>query len=480
MKNTAVILAVMLIMILIIPTALAASEQLAIDNVNIYSSMSKSYSSGYIPTVSNAKATIVLPLVYQGTEGVVGNKITVTPDLGSPSNSPFVFSNYQMDILETSNSVNGGAATVPSYLVSLTIPLASDRINGSYPVTFNTRFNATTTGEVQQSFVVYVTIKDGIDPKATPEPTDPPKEPAPRPQPKIIVSKYQLKSDVVMAGEPFDIRVTLLNTEDYWHTKNIKVTYKGETSDLLVNSGSNTFYIDEIEDEQTYDITLKMKARLEAEPRPQKVLITIEYEDSKRTSYSVSEEIIVEVRQPLRLEMDEVNIPKTVNAGDSLPISMNIYNMGKSTIYNVLCSIDMQGVIPDGSAYLGNMESGASGTAEIYAFFGTLDMTADSTSSGNNNNNEKYGMSNGTMKVTYEDEYGEKYEELIELNTTIERPVFDDIYNQEKEVEEIPEKASQWWISVFLAVGIIMILGGVISYKRKVNRLRRVYGDENI
>ena len=243
---------------------------------------------------------------------------------------------------------------------------------------------------------MYVTITDGIDPKATPKPTDPPKEPAPRPQPKIIVSKYELKSDTVLAGEPFDIKITLLNTEDYWHTKNIKVTYKGETSDLLVNSGSNTFYIDEIENQETYSLTLKMKARLEAEPRPQKVLINIEYEDSKRTSYTVNEEIIVEIRQPLRLEMDEVSIPSEVNAGDSLPISMNIYNMGKSTIYNVLCTLDMKGVIPDGSAYLGNMESGASGTAEIYAFFGTLDMTADS-SAVSNNTNEKYGRSDGTM-----------------------------------------------------------------------------------
>jgi hypothetical protein len=177
--------------------------------------------------------------------------------------------------------------------------------------------------------------------------------------------------------------------------------------------------------------------------------------------------------------MDEVSIPSEVNAGDSLPISMNIYNMGKSTIYNVLCTLDMKGVIPDGSAYLGNMESGASGTAEIYAFFGTLDMTADS-SAVSNNTNEKYGRSDGTMTVTYEDEYGESYEEIIELNTNIERPVFDDIYNQEEEEEEVPEKASQWWVSVFLALGIIMILVGVISYRRKVSRLKRVYGDENI
>ena len=82
--------------------------------------------------------------------------------------------------------------------------------------------------------------------------------------------------------------------------------------------------------------------------------------------------------------------------------------MGKRTIYNVLCTLDMLGAIPDGSANLGNMESEASGTADIYVFFETLDMTADNTSTGSNSNTEKYGISNDTMAVTYEeDEYGQ-------------------------------------------------------------------------
>ena len=134
MKRISILLAVILLVAVLVPTAFAAQEQLAIDNDNIYNGMGRSYSAGYIPTVSGGKATIVLPLVYEGSEGIVGDKITVTPDLGATSNSPFVFSNYEMDIILANNSVNNGAATVPSYLISLTIPLASDRINGVYPL----------------------------------------------------------------------------------------------------------------------------------------------------------------------------------------------------------------------------------------------------------------------------------------------------------------------------------------------------------
>lgn len=479
MKKIIILIVVAMLFVAIIPVAFAVGDKLVIDNANIYSGMTKSYASGYVPIVKDGKVTIVLPLIYQGTEGVDGNTITVKPDLGATTGSPFVFRNYEMNVVQAENTINGTGATISSYLVKFALPLAKGRANGVYPVTINTKFNSGATGEVSQSFKVFVTITDGIDPNATPVPVPTPRPEAPRPQPKIIVSKYDIKQDVVTAGEPFDVLVTLLNTEDHWHTKNIKVTYKGETSDILSNASTNTFFINEIENEETYDIMLKLKTRLGAEPRPQKVLITIEYEDSKRTSYVVNEEIIVEVRQPLRLELDEINIPSNVNAGDSLPISMNVYNMGKSKLCNVLCTLEMKGVIPDGSAFLGNMDSGTNGKAEIYAFFGTLDMTSDGNT-GNNENVEKYGMSEGKMTVTYEDEYGEKYTEEVELSTTINRPVFDDIYNQQEEPEEEPEKASQWWISIVLAAGVGMVLYGIVTYRRKINRLRREYGDENI
>ena len=175
MKRALLILIVMFVAVAHAPTALAAGEELAIDNANTYSGMSKTYSAGYIPTVSGGNVTIVLPLVYTGTEGIVGNTITVTPDLGSTSNSPFVFANYEMNVTLQNNAINGGASTVPSYLVKFTLPLAAGRVNGVYPVTIKTRFQATTSGEVAQTFVVNVTITDGKDPNATPEPVKEPR-----------------------------------------------------------------------------------------------------------------------------------------------------------------------------------------------------------------------------------------------------------------------------------------------------------------
>ena len=515
MKRIITILLAIITLVISIPVTLAAGDQLVIDNQNVYEGMNKSYSKGYKPTVKDGKATIILPLIYEGTNKIVGDRITVTPDLGNPADSPFSYSNYQMNVSLANNTVNGGKSTASSFLVRLEIPLAANRINGTYPVVINTKFDLklegqdkqkiadesdksenqdqpqATSDQVEQSFTVYVTITDGKDPNATEPIPEPEPEPEPRPQPKIIIDEYEVDPEVIMAGETFDVLVRLKNTEKNWSTHNIKVTYKGETEHILPDAKTNTFFIDEIPKGKTHELTLQMKTRQDAESRPQKILLTIEYEDSARTSYSVNEEILLEIRQPLRLEMDEINIPSTVNAGDSLPITTNIFNMGRSTLYNVRCTLEMPGVIPDGSAYLGNMDPGTSGSAEIYAFFGTLDMGKDSKSEDGEDAQDdedsnvddgvgKYGRSEGVLTITYEDEYGDVHTKTVELATNIERPVFDSNHDQEEEPEEKPDRASQWWVSVVLAAGVIMILFGAISYRRKVDKLKREYGHEDI
>lgn len=507
MKRIIVIMLAAILLVLSIPHAYAAEDKLVIDNQNVYGGMNASYSKGYKPAVKGGKATIILPLIYEGKNSIVGDRIRVTPDLGSPADSPFSYSNYQMNVPLGKHAVSDGKSTVSCFLVQLDIPLAPNRINGTYPVIINTSFSPKSEGqgrqetpgdsdsldhedqpqardgEVEQSFTVYVTITDGKDPNA-PEPVpEPEKEPEPRPQPKIIIDEYEVTPELIMAGGAFDVKVNLKNTEKNWGTHNIKVTYRGETEDILPDSKTNTFFIDEIPKGKTHELTLHMKARLDAEPRPQKLLLTIEYEDSDRTAYTVNEEILLEIRQPLRLEVDEINIPATVNAGESLPISTNIFNMGKSTLYNVRCKLEMPGVIPDGSAYLGNMEPGTSGNAEIYAFFGTLDMGGKEEDSDQKTSKEeegKYGRSEGLMTITYEDEYGDIHTKTIELATNIERPIFDRVQDSEDQPEEKPERASQWWISIALAAGVIMILYSTISYRRKVNKLKLEYDNEDL
>ena len=396
MKKIISILLTLIVAIGILPlTAFAAdpspiidtSPLLSIDNKSAYKGMDKPYSAGYIPSVQNGTALVVIPLV--ATPGTITGDVTITVNLGEPSSSPFVFGNYDQTVMLEDNKVNNETATQSSYLVSLSLPMIPDRVNGRYPVIVTAQYvKASDSTTYSQAFTVYVTVTDGIDPNASPAPTPTPTPvptEAPVHQPKLIVEGHTITPTDVMAGGTFALNVTLKNTSDSQSVQNIKITAKGDTTDLIPEDDTGSTYIQKIGSGKTADFLVKMQVRPDAKPGPQKVLLAIDYENSKATAFTTSEEIIVQVKQPIRLEYDQPTIPESVNSGDTITISMNLMNMGKSTLYNVRCTLEAPGLIPEGSIFLGNMESGTSKTGDIYVFVGTLDiagmdMSGDETS----------------------------------------------------------------------------------------------------
>ena len=98
---------------------------LVIDNSNLYPGMDKPYSSGYMPSISNGAASIILPLI--SSQELQGNSINMTVNLGDAVSSPFVFQNYDQTIKLAEHSVNNGKDKVSAYLVDLSLPLTQGR-----------------------------------------------------------------------------------------------------------------------------------------------------------------------------------------------------------------------------------------------------------------------------------------------------------------------------------------------------------------
>ena len=178
MKKLCLLMAVLLLSGSMPITATAAGNIFIIDNENVYKGMDKAYKDGYTPTMGGGTATIVLPLT--AASAVTGSSITVTPDLGDVSSSPFVYRNYQKNVALAENAVNGTETTVSSYLVRFDFPLKSGRVNGVYPVVMTVQGTTDDNNTVTEAFTTYVTITDGIDPEDITEPTPEP-EPSPRP-----------------------------------------------------------------------------------------------------------------------------------------------------------------------------------------------------------------------------------------------------------------------------------------------------------
>ena len=115
-----------------VPADQSTETFLHIDNQNIYEGMTTAYKNGYQPVCANGEVTIVLPLVCDG--NVKQDTLTASVDLGSTENSPFVYRNYEKNFELTNQPVNGTNETKEIFYITFTISLASNRVNGIYPI----------------------------------------------------------------------------------------------------------------------------------------------------------------------------------------------------------------------------------------------------------------------------------------------------------------------------------------------------------
>lgn len=175
------------------PTPTPVVDQLIIDSDTLYNGMDKTYQQGYVPRIFNGRVYIILPLLGKTYDG----KVTVTADLGATANSPFVFGNY-------SQTVGAGWG---AYVFLMEIPLISERINGSYPVTLKADYLDVLGNQTQQTFTVYVTVTDGKNP---PDPNaQPPKEAVEKPE--LFISACAVNPHTVGGEEEFTVHLTIEN-----------------------------------------------------------------------------------------------------------------------------------------------------------------------------------------------------------------------------------------------------------------------------
>lgn len=427
---------------------------LQIDNGRVYPGMNTSYAHGYMPAVSDGVCYIVLPLY--AVERIARSVITATPNYGETATAPFVFNNVQHTVVQDTSG---------AYVVSFSLPLKKDRVNGTYPLIIKTEYKGWTGQELSQDFTVYVTITDGKDPKDADAQEI-------NFKPPVYIESYEVTPAIVEAGSECSVRFSLKNASTEDTVRNIKVSFKGENTELIPTGDSNTLFIGKLARGETESLTIDLRAMPDAKAQPHKVLFSIEYEDAKASTITVTDELLVQIAQPIRLEYDEPTLAQSLNAGDTVSLSMQVRNMGKSGLNNVLVKLDVPGLLPDSSAYLGNMDAGTAKMAEMLVFVGMRTMVSEGgTQSGDN---EKYGYTSGKLTITYEDSYGKPYSEEMELHTTINAPI---IRAPEPEPEVEQPKASQWWIS--LLIGGALLAAGIVSVTfSKKRRQKQVALDE--
>lgn len=425
---------------------------LEIDNEHIYEGMDRAYKDGYTPVIKDGTATVVIPLVASGE--IINNAITVTPNLGATMNSPFVYSNYQKTFKLQDNTVRGDTS-ISSFLVRFDLALSSERVNGVYPISVKVQATDANGNSIQSEFTTYVTITDGKDPNA-PEPT--PKPEKPTSQPKVIVSGYSINPSPATAGEEFVAVITLKNTSETKSVQNMAVSVSCDCPNFSLQNDSNTIYIGKLKKGKTTDIEVHYNTDLETPAQRYNITLMIEYDNSEAMTLNSSGTVPVTISQPLNVQMQKPKLPEQVNAGDTMPISFQVMNMGRSKIYNVRCELSTPGLIPSETAFIGNMEPGTAMTSDMNVFVGMKTMSEGYEG------DDKYGYTNGVITLIYEDSSGEEYINEFDISTMISEPV---IIPSSAEPEEEPEKASQWWISIVIGGIVICALAALLIVRAK-------------
>lgn len=275
--------------------------------------------------------------------------------------------------------------------------------------------------------------------------------------PRVMIYDYSIKEGKVVAGKEFNLQVKLKNTATR-AVKNVKLTLTSENGELLPAKGAGTAYISEIAAESEEKFSFPMQAIHGLTEKSYKLSLKTEYENASGYEYSVEESIFIPVTLEQRVSVTDIMIPdEEIQLGDSVEITASINNLGDGTLYNVCAKVSGYN-ISEQESYIGNVESGKSGTVDVLTKAAAL---------------YKQGEKN-TITISYEDQQGKVMEKefLIRLyddmgGIEVIAPRYSDLEQVKTGTSKVETVKTAVWVVVLIAVIIMMVLLFIRKKKRK-------------
>ena len=429
---------------------------LEIDSSHIYSGMDMAYEDGYLPRIGDGVMTIVLPLKCSG--ALWDDKLDTSISLDTSASSPFVVENYRKTFYLESVTPKNSSEAQEVYLVTYEIRLSDERRNGTYPVTITTSGFDASGNAITTTFTLYITITDGKIEKIAQPVVD-----TPTAEPVVYISKTVLEPTAAQAGEGFTMTVTLKNSITTKYVRNMLVTVDTGNVQIDLEEDSNIFPIEKIDRGGEVELTLHFSTEPAIPSGKYPINFSFKYDSSKTLNLSSTGATVVEIQQPANMELVMPRFADSVSVGETVPVTFQVMNMGRSSMYNVRCVVSGFGLVPSNTGYIGTMEAGTSKNTKVELYIIALNASTG------NENGPQYGNTTGTVTLIYEDETGQEYSQEATFDTTVNRPVVQlPQSNTEEEKEE--QRAGSWWVSVTILGGVILAAVGTILFIRSKKR----------
>lgn len=257
--------------------------------------------------------------------------------------------------------------------------------------------------------------------------------------PRVMLTSFQIEGNSVSPEEEKTIEIVIKNFSKTKAVSNIKLSLTEDSGDIKAN-GTGTKFVEKINANSSYTWKVPLVVSKTASTGEHKLTLNVEYEDKYYSSYSASDVISINVKQPVKLEYDAVMLPVKVTQGNTETVSPIVINTGKSLIRNCRLTFAVEGLETGGSLFIGEIQAGesASGNANLRV------------------STEKLGEVTGTVTISYEDEFGESYSQSVDISTIIEEKI--EIAEETDEKDE--NKNPLWWL--FILVGLAA--GGGFGY----------------
>lgn len=308
---------------------------------------------------------------------------------------------FDIDLVDYTLSYPGsiGRGQVVEFLYHLR--LSKKATVGVKQVDFNVTYR-NDEGDLKSGTVsLFVNVRKGLSPTSDKDTTTS--------VPKLIIESYKLSSDKIYAGETFDLDFTIKNTSDSTNLQNVQIHIKdaGETATIVpASGGSNTLYISKIGKGQSSSQKVSLQTAPDATAKAYTLNVDFSYESaSTNAAHTANETIAVPILQKIRLKCDEPTVYDDVSYLDSsTSMSIKMYNMGRSSIYNCIVDVEGNGLKLEESYFGGTLSAGSTLAADISVI------------------PSEAGDIQGTVVISYEDVYGEPGEERLPFTLHVEDP----------------------------------------------------------
>ena len=308
---------------------------------------------------------------------------------------------FDIDLVDYTLSYPGsiGRGQVVEFLYHLR--LSKKATVGVKQVDFNVTYRNDEDDLKSGTVSLFVNVRKGLSPTSDKDTTTS--------VPKLIIESYKLSSDKIYAGETFDLEFTIKNTSDSTNLQNVQIHIKdaGETATIVpASGGSNTLYISKIGKGQSSSQKVSLQTAPDATAKAYTLNVDFSYESaSTNAAHTANETIAVPILQKIRLKCDEPTVYDDVSYLDSsTSMSIKMYNMGRSSIYNCIVDVEGNGLKLEESYFGGTLSAGSTLAADISVI------------------PSEAGDIQGTVVISYEDVYGEPGEERLPFTLHVEDP----------------------------------------------------------